>query len=385
MYLKPKTKFLLNLIIAFISLFCINGNIFSNADLKTELLKKIDSGIPQWMLNQISENLLFAPKAITSKMIKKTLEQDKMCLILFKIKDGKIEREYNPVTTLQQQIDVSEPIAKVLEELSSYVKLPNVEFVYSIDDAPSSWPNMSQLKPRPTTRYEIPVFGPCKHINDINVLLIPDAQTIALILGTFKQEIELGISKYPWHVKKNKAFWRGGTTGGLYEPYDYHTYPRVKLVKLSIAHPYLLDARFNRIWEIPENYIENFDQLTTTENVSISEHLQYKYQILIDGNSAPWSRAYWQYHCNSVVFKQNSNFIMWHNDLFKPWMHYIPFDRDCVDLIDAIEWVIEHDKEAKKIVKNANKTALECLKYSDILLYFYAAITEYAKLLPYQN
>ena len=72
--------------------------------------------------------------------------------------------------------------------------------------------------------------------------------------------------------------------------------------------------------------------------------------------------------------------MVWHDDLFKPWIHYIPFSYDCDDLIDSLKWAIKNDDYAQKISQNANKTARECLKYSDILLYFYALITEYAKL-----
>jgi hypothetical protein len=364
--------------------FSIKANI--NEKLQAEIIQQIKEGIPQWMLDQIAENLLFAPEKITKDMIKNTLKQDRMCLMLFRIKDGKIEREYNPITTLQAQIDASEPIFKALTELNSYIPLPNIEFIYSIDDAPSSWPNICQFKNRPTTRYPVPVFAPCKHINDINVLVIPDSHSLTAIYGNLYEELLLGNSKYPWHMKKNKAFWRGATTGGLYRDHNYNQFPRVKLVKISSEYPSLLDAKFHRLWELPVSLCQKFAELNYIgNNTSIADHIKYKYQILIDGNSASWPRAYWQFQCNSVVFKQNSNFILWHNNLFKPWVHYIPFEYDCSDLIETINWVIGNDEYAQKIAQNANDIAHSCLKYSDILLYFYAVITEYAKHIADEN
>jgi len=354
----------------------------SNLDLNAEVQQKIKQGIPEWMLQRVAKDLIHVPDAgITKELIAKTLQQDPMCLMLFKIKDGKIEREYNTITTKQAQIDASEPIVKVLTELNSYVPLPNVEFIYSIDDAPSSWPNMVKFMPRPTTRYLAPVFAPCKHLNDVNVALIPDHHTLNAIYKTILQDVEQGNLKYPWKTKKNQAFWRGSTTGGLFRIWNYENFPRTKLAKLSVDFPELLDAKFNDVWEADDKTHNKLKELNYLGSaLPIEHHMHYKYQILIDGNSASWTRAYWQFQCNSVVFKQNSNYMVWHDDLFKPWIHYIPFSYDCDDLIDSLKWAIKNDDYAQKISQNANKTARECLKYSDILLYFYALITEYAKL-----
>jgi len=359
----------------------------SNFDIKAEVQQKIDAGIPEWILQRVTKDLIQVPKTgITKDMIARTLKQDQMCLMLFKIKDGKIEREYNTVTNKQAQIDASEPIVRALTELNSYVPLPNVEFVYSIDDAPSSWPTMYQFKPRPTTRYSAPVFAPCKHLNDINVALVPDHHTLRAIYKTILQDLEQGNSRYPWKTKKNQALWRGSTTGGIYRKWNYEYFPRTKLAKLSNEFPELLDAKFNDLWEVDDETQSTLRELNyLASSLLIEDHMLYKYQILIDGNSASWTRAYWQFQCNSVVFKQNSNYMVWHDDLFKPWIHFIPFNYDCDDLIDTLKWAIENDNYAHEISKNANKIAHECLKYSDILVYFYALITEYAKLQAYDN
>ena len=115
------------------------------------------------------------------------------------------------------------------------------------------------------------------------------------------------------------------------------------------------------------------------KTMSIEDHMQYKYQILVDGNSAPWTRGFWQLHCNSLIFKQTSNYIQWYYSLLEPYVHYIPFDYDCADLIEKIEWAKQNDEKAQEIIKNANFIAENCLKYSDLLLYLYWVITKYAQ------
>jgi len=360
----------------------------NNLELKNEVLTKIKNGIPQWMLNQISKDLILVPQSgISRQLIIDTLNQDSMCLALFAIKNGKIDVTYNQKLAIEIQQDACNPIVAILTELNDYISLPDIEFVYCMDDAPFSWYRIVEFKEYSnSTKYHAPVFTACKHINDANCLLIPDFHTLKSIANNVIQSIASGNTKYPWSSKINKAFWRGATTGGLYRLHNFTQFPRVKLAKLSIDFPEHIDAKFNYLWALDGETQNKLHELQYTgDTASIEDHIHYKYQILIDGNSASWPRAYWQYQCNSVVFKQDSNFIVWHNDLFKPWIHYIPFEQDCANLIEKINWAINNDDAVEKIAQASNKTANECLQYSDILVYFYAVITEYAKLLVYNN
>lgn len=350
-------------------------------NIRIEVQEKIKRGIPQWMLNQIYQDLQHAPQfGITKTLINRTLAQDKLCLALIKIKRGIITIEHQQKIT-PHQILTSEPIISALRELNECIALPDIEFIYCSDDAPFNWNNIltGKLASKPA-EYLAPVLVCCKNKWDINAILIPDFHTLKSIKDNIHEKIKIGNIKYPWALKLNKAFWRGATTGGLYKIHNYQQFPRTKLAELSKNFPNLIDAKFNFLWEVDHRTRKKLYELNYIgETADVPEHIQYKYQILIDGNTASWPRAYWQFQCNSVVFKQNSNFIVWHNDLFKPWVHYIPFEHDCSDLIEKIEWAINHDSEAQKISEQANQIAKDALNYSDILLYFYAIITEYAK------
>jgi len=360
----------------------LTGNLKTeNVELKAEVQQKINNGIPQWMQKQISEDLFRCTKSgITKDMIIDTLKQDPMC-VLFTIKNGKIDVEYNSQIPRDYLGGIG-VMSEVLNELNNYLALPDVEFIYSVDDCPSNREELQSFKQHVNhNKYRAPVFGPCKHRDDINVVLVPGYQIFLSIRNNVIGEIATGNALYTWASKKNVAFWRGTTTGSFYRMHNFEEMPRVKLAKLSIDFPKLIDAKFNYFWEVDEETRNKLVELNFLGNtLPVTEHIQYKYQILIDGNSASWPRSYWQYQCNSVVFKQNLPYIVWHQDLFKPWIHYIPFDHDCNDLVITIERAMNNDFEAQKIAQAANSLAQECLKHSDLLVYFYAAITEYAKL-----
>jgi len=379
-----KTTLLLFLTAIGTSIQCKTEN--KPLELKEQLHQTIKEGIPEWMLNQINKDLgHIAKSSITPEMIKQTLQQDTLFLILFNIKDGKISIEFNDQMSIEAQVNTCKPIIKALHDLNSCIKLPDMQFIYSLDDAPYNFRNLeaSQTPPISLARYPIPVFAPCKHVNDYNVILLPDGSSITSSCDdNALKAVNEGNAKYPWTMKQNKAIWRGSTTGGLYRLFNYYKFPRTKLVKHSIDFPEFIDAKFTNIWGIEYNTYKRLEQLHYFgSTVSIQEHMQYKYQILIDGNSSSWPRAFWQYHSNSVVFKQNSPYIVWHNELFKSWIHYIPFDYFCNDLIDKIHWAINNDSMAEKIALNANIQAQHCFQYYQLLLYFYAALTQYAKLL----
>lgn len=380
---KKKIRFLFYIMMLLEFVSSIKGE---NIQLKEQIHAEIKNGIPEWMLKQISRDLSSVPKSgITKTMIMDTLKQDNMC-ILFKIKNGNINVEYNSKIPGDYYggIDV---MKDTLKELNSYIPLPNVEFIYSVDDSPFNRQKLEtftqELYP---TQYIAPVLAPCKHISNLNAVLVPGYQILKSIKNNVVGEIARGNSIYPWESKTNKAFWRGATTGGLYRMHNYTQMPRVKLVKLATHFPELIDAKFNYFWEVDDETSNKLRELKYLGNsLLVSEHIQYKYQILIDGNSASWPRAYWQFRSNSVVFKQNSPYIIWCDTFFKPWIHYIPFDYDCNNLIERLQWAMNNDHEARTIAQAANDAATNCLKYSDLFVYFYAVITEYAKLQAYKN
>lgn len=47
----------------------------------------------------------------------------------------------------------------------------------------------------------------------------------------------------------------------------------------------------------------------------------------------------------SVIFKQLSEYYEhFYHDL-KPWVHYIPLNKDISDIEEKLQWAIDHDEE----------------------------------------
>ncbi len=112
----------------------------------------------------------------------------------------------------------------------------------------------------------------------------------------------------------------------------------------------------------------------------MKNHLKYKYQLLIDGNSCAYSRAYWQLFSNCAILKQSSPNLQWFYGLLKPYVHYIPLQNDLSDLPEKILWSKDHDKEVRKIISNAQMLAQENLKQADLYYYLYLVLHEYSKM-----
>lgn len=36
-------------------------------------------------------------------------------------------------------------------------------------------------------------------------------------------------------------------------------------------------------------------------------------------------------------------------ELLRPWVHYVPITEDATDLEEKMEWIVSHDKEARRI------------------------------------
>jgi hypothetical protein len=256
-----------------------------------------------------------------------------------------------------------------LREILSVVAIPDVDFVISFIDCADR------------ASFAAPVFAFAKDrsLNE-EIILMPDFEALE---GTERllKEVKKGIAKYPWEKKISQAFWRGAMTGiPLFEAENFLKPPRSQLIALSQVHPEWLDARYSCVTQThePEKIREMFGQYFG-EGVSISEHLAYKYQLLVDGNSCAYSRAIWQLFSNCLTFKQDSPNVQWYYRAIQPWVHYIPVQSDFSDLIEKLRWAEAHEELAEAIVKRAQGFAKKNLKKSDIRHYLVLLLKAYAK------
>ncbi len=340
---------------------------------------------PEWMLEQIDEDLKgINPSDLTDEAFHEAMRQQYFSdpgLVYYKIQGGELFlADASSDALARGEKFVANPSLLELLKGGRFTKFTFClkQLVALCKTKPCFLPDCSFLlclRDGPPDDVSVPVFCFSKKRSDSNAILVPD--TDCLIQGKILiMQAALGGKIYPWEEKVNRAYWRGQTTGFLYITLDnYYHLPRFQLVDLSLKHPEWVDARFTRLVQGAEDLSDLFSSYMDNPK-KIPEHLKYKYQISTDGS---WSRAYGQLFSNSVIFKQEPEYVQWYSRALKPYEHYIPVASDFHDLIDRIKWAESHDQFAYLISQNANRFARENLSHLDMLFYIYLMLCQYSE------
>lgn len=139
----------------------------------------------------------------------------------------------------------------------------------------------------------------------------------------------------PFAQKKNLLVWRGA----CHKPHRqafvsrFHNHP---LCNVGDSHPKFKDQPWHR------------------GVMSISEQLQYKFILSIEGNDVA-TNLKWIMGSNSLCFMTRPKYETWFMEgTLKPGYHYIELADDYSDLEEKVEYYTKHLEEANSIVKNAN-------------------------------
>ncbi|MCX5924821.1 MAG: glycosyl transferase family 90 [Candidatus Dependentiae bacterium] len=364
--------------IKIVALLCLYWSTNSPAWQERLKQKIAEKNTPSWMCTQIKTDLQTFGNGITREMLDSAQRYTRN-IVHVKIINNQVHTYTNPdITQIGKGISAGgnhlparhHALHKALQDLITCITLPDIEFLVVISDGIID-----------TTDSSGPLFAFSKHrILNNNIILMPDPDVLENYDTLYTQALE-GSKVYPWAHKIKKAFWRGGANHQDFSSLDtFKKSPRFNLVATSKAHPFLIDALFTSVdgsaevkhWLEKNNFLGDY--------LSIKDHLQYAYQIQIDGFTAAWARMYWQLFCNAIMLKQESNNIQWYYEPLQPYVHYIPLAHDVADIEEKITWADTHNQEVQQIIKNANTFANNNLGYPDILLYIYTLLTEYAKL-----
>ena len=91
-----------------------------------------------------------------------------------------------------------------------------------------------------------------------------------------------------------------------------------------------------------------------TENMTIREHLEYRYIMALEGNDVA-SNLKWVMSSNSVAVMPRPTCETWFMEgTLKPGYHYIEIRPDFSDLEERITWYNSHPEEAKLIIGHAH-------------------------------
>ncbi|XP_056411685.1 protein O-glucosyltransferase 2 isoform X4 [Hyla sarda] len=281
---------------------------------------------------------------------------NRQSLCHYTIKDNKIY-----IKTYGEHVGFRIFMDSLLLSLTSKVKVPDVEFFVNLGD----WP----LEKRKIAPFH-PIFSWCGSLETKDIVM-PTYDLTDSVLETMGR-VSLDMMSVQantgpkWEEKKNTAFWRGRDS----------CKERLELVKMGMKHPDMIDAAFTHFF-----FFKHDENLygPIVQPIPFFDFFKYKYQILIDGTVAAYRMPYLLVG-NSVILKQDSIYYEHFYNELQPWKHYVPFKKDLSDLLEKIQWVKDHDEEAKKIAVAGQEFARNSLMGDHIFCYYFKLLQAYAKL-----
>ncbi|HXH55496.1 MAG TPA: glycosyl transferase family 90 [Gammaproteobacteria bacterium] len=311
------------------------------------LKQKIAAGLPAWAREQITADLSKFSN-ITHRELDEYFVSEKDIhnqLMRVKITNGQLETiVQDPSIRALKSYKI---IQNMLEFLAEKHYVPDIDFILCLQD----FLVVSRKTP-------VPVFTFAKDITvpvEKDLILVPDWMNLRSV-SELKPRIEYANFLFPWNKKQPYLFWRGSLA-------DSSGFRRT-LVSLTKKYPTLINAQFS--------------QNNPAEYVSEDQHVQYRYQITIDGSRATWERLVWQLRTNCLVFKHRSNHVQWFYKGIMPNAHYFSVQNED-SLLQSIAWSEQHPKETQDIIAHAMRFAAENLTIEDMYHYWIGVLTAYSK------
>lgn len=255
-----------------------------------------------------------------------------------------------------------------LAKLHKAAPLPDTDFVIFLEDG---------CEEKEFDSCNAPLFCISKFKSQTKIVAIPAMYLYPKIYKTFTRVSKCN-EKVPWESKLEIGFWRGSTTGKNYTLGNWMNSFRAKLVLLSETAPTLLDCAFTGIIQInPEVEGAMRNRGLIKQSVSPQSQVIYKYLIAIDGNTCA-SSLKWQLFSDSVVLKNESDWMEWYDTALIPYKHYIAYKSDFSDLLEKIEWLKQNDEAAKNIAEEARVFAEQNFTSAGVELYVRKLLAAYS-------
>lgn len=156
----------------------------------------------------------------------------------------------------------------------------------------------------------------------------------------------------PFRTKRSRVVWRGGPSGtGFHNHYESHLAKPSRqeaLRRWANAPTPEIDLGLTAKWRY-----HDFKQYLKP-NLSISEMLENKYLLSIEGNDVA-TNLKWALAANSVVMMPRPRVESWFTEsLLEPYVHYVPVQDDFSDLYTQKQWCDAHLDECQQIIEQAH-------------------------------
>lgn len=217
------------------------------------------------------------------------------------------------------------------------------------------------------TKYPIPVFQYHRH-KALSAIIHP--------LRGYHEYPSKNIPRFldivPFAEKKPVVFWRGNLAGrikaraeespllGILSDGAIGAEEQLLLLRQSVRYTLseqsVADDRLDAGIVLPplRTDLESNPLISslTKARATITEHFGYRYLLALDGYDGP-SSWYWMLNSNSIVIRQKSDWLMFGDNYFVPWVHFIPMAEDASDLMDLFDWCERNQSACEKISLNA--------------------------------
>lgn len=160
---------------------------------------------------------------------------------------------------------------------------------------------------------------------------------------------------YHWSEKVARVVWRGTNTG-----------PAMGALRISLCEL----ARDNPLFDVgltgeQERYhiVRDKGALCIDKNkrtlthlrrapMSLREQSKFKYVIVMHGHVQAY-RLSAQLAMRSVILLVEGKYRMWFEQKLVPWEHYVPVRADLSNLVEQVDWCMNHEARAECIAQNA--------------------------------
>jgi len=187
------------------------------------------------------------------------------------------------------------------------------------------------------------VFGDVTHIPSI-----PSIVKSRPVAGDNKNSVILKLEKLrhfvfiedqiPFREKENKIIFYAAIVG---KPH------RIDFMKKYFGHPACDCGDVTSHQSIPKEWF--------VKKISVKEHLKYKFVLALEGNDVA-TNLKWIMSSNCLAVMPKPKYETWFMEgRLIPDFHYVEIKDDYSDLIERMNYYIEHPDEAEKIIKNANE------------------------------
>ncbi|MEI6806811.1 MAG: glycosyl transferase family 90 [Myxococcaceae bacterium] len=263
-----------------------------------------------------------------------------------------------------------EAVVKLVEQsIHRFGPLPEMEFIYNLEDEPQVKKNSDSLVP-------VFSFSSTAEYADVTFPMIGSGDFYRMddVLKDIKAKA------IPFEKKKDLLVWRGSQTGGEYNELNWTEFPRSKLVLFCQKRADLCDAGFSAYSQVTPGGKKAIEETVGLKKSISMENMQaYKYIASLDGNTWP-DRFPRLIASNSLVFKENSKHYSFFDLALKPGVHYVSLKNDMSDLEEKILWAKHHPKEVEEIIQNANQFADQYLSQASVEAYVYKLLLKYSEL-----